>query len=225
VIRRDYILRMLAEFFEALSRIRSLQKNQKWQEASLANDQEFQRLISADAELAVRLSETELLARLIHGEPSLAVRDKTLMLTSLLKEQGDIATGQGQHEPGRACYLKGLHLLLGVLAHEGTAEFPEFVPRVDAFLHALADTPLPVTTLAMLMRYYEQAGEFGRAEDSLFSMLEADPDNAAVLDFGFSFYERLRAKTDQALLEGNLPRTELEAGLAQLIKRKPLKPS
>src|SRR3954470_18437636 len=99
---------MLAEFFEALSRIRSLQKNQKWQEASLANDQEFQRLISADAELAVRLSETELLARLIHGEPSLAVRDKTLMLTSLLKEQGDIATGQGQHEPGRACYLKGL---------------------------------------------------------------------------------------------------------------------
>jgi hypothetical protein len=36
MIRRDYILRMLAEFFEALSRIRSLQKGQKWGEASLA---------------------------------------------------------------------------------------------------------------------------------------------------------------------------------------------
>jgi hypothetical protein len=64
----------------------------------LPPDQEFQRLISGGAELAIRLSETELLARLIGGESSLAVRDKTLMLTALLKEQGDMAASQGQIE-------------------------------------------------------------------------------------------------------------------------------
>src|SRR5215469_8092391 len=100
MIRRDYILRMMAEFFEALSRIRSLQKGQNWNEAVLATDKEFQRLISGDGELAIGLSETELLARLIDGEPSLAVRDKTLMLVSLFKEQGDIAAGQGRDETG-----------------------------------------------------------------------------------------------------------------------------
>jgi len=121
MIRRDYILRMVSEFFEALSRIRSLQKGQKWGEAALAADQEFQRLISGGAELAIRLTETELLARLIGGESSLAVRDKTLMLTALLKEQGDIAAGQSQIESSTTFYLKGLHLLLGVLAHEGDA--------------------------------------------------------------------------------------------------------
>jgi hypothetical protein len=220
MIRRDYILRMLAEFFETLSRIRSLQKGQNWNEASAAADKEFQRLISADAELASGLSETELLARLINGEPSLAVRDKTLMLAALFKEQGDIARGQGRIEAGTACYLKGLHLLLGVLAHEGPAEFPEFVPRIETFLNALSDVSLPMTTQVMLMRHFEQSGEFGRAEDALFSMLEAEPENSALLDFGISFYERLQGKTDNALQEGNLPRTEIEAGLSQLLARK-----
>jgi hypothetical protein len=220
MIRRDYLLRMLAEFFEALSRIRSLQKAQRWQEAGVAADAEFQRLIAADAEVAVGLSETELLARLISGESSLAVRDKTLMLVTLLKEQGDIATGEERREAGTNCYLKGLHLLLGVLAHEGPADFPEFVPRIDAFLNALADTDLPTATQAMLMRYYEQAGEFGRAEDALFSIVEAEPENAAAIDFGISFYQRLQGKSDEVLLNGNLPRAELEAGLAQLRARK-----
>jgi hypothetical protein len=220
MIRRDYILRMMAEFFEALSRIRSLQKGQNWNDASLAADKEFQQLISGGADLAIGLSETELLARLINGEPSLAVRDKTLMLATLFKEQGDIARGQGRGETGTACYLKGLHLLLGVLAHEGPAEFPEFVPRIEAFLNALADVSLPMTTQAMLMRHFEQGGQFGRAEDALFSMIEAEQENSALLDFGINFYQRLQTKADNALQEGNLPRNEIEAGLAQLLSRK-----
>jgi len=220
MIRRDYILRMVSEFFEALSRIRSLQKGQKWGEAALAADQEFQRLISGGAELAIRLTETELLARLIGGESSLAVRDKTLMLTALLKEQGDIAAGQSQIESSTTFYLKGLHLLLGVLAHEGDAEFPDFVPRVEMFLTALSDVTLPVNTQAMLMRHYEQVGEFAKAEDALFSILEAKAENTGVLDFGISFYRRLQGRSDEALLAGNLPRAELEAGLAQLLTRK-----
>jgi hypothetical protein len=220
MIRRDYILRMLAEFFEVLSRIRALKKGQKWEEASLAGDQEFQRLISGGAQLALKLSETELLARLINGEPTLAVRDKTLMLTSLLKEEGDIAAGQGRHLDSKACYLKGLHLLLGVLVNENIDELPEFVPRIDAFLIALANSPLPMGTYAMLMRHYELAGEFGKAEDALFSMVEEEPDNLGLLDFGIGFYQRLQAKSDDALLTGNLPRVELKASLEQLLARK-----
>ena len=61
MIRRDYILRMLEEFFEVLSRIRSLRKGQKWAEAGAIVQKEFEELIGAGPEAGAKLSETELL--------------------------------------------------------------------------------------------------------------------------------------------------------------------
>jgi len=220
MIRRDYILRMLEEFFEVLSRIRALQKGQKWGEANQVAQKEFQELVGADSETVSQLSETELLARLIKGEPTLAVREKVLMLTALLKEAGDIACGSGNAEKSRACYLKGLHLLLDILAREGAFECPEFVPRVEAFLAVLDDSGVPLTTRAMLMQHYERLADFAKAEDALFAMIESQPDNLDLLDFGIGFYRRLEHQSDAALVAGNLPRGELQAGLAQLVARR-----
>src|SRR5260370_512377 len=146
MIRRDYILRMLAEFFEALSRIRYLQEGQQWGEASAVVEKEFKQLIGAGPEAAARLSETELLALLIMGESTQAVREKTLMLAALLKEAGDVAAGQGRSAESRSACLKGLHLLLGVLAREEVFDCPAFVPRVEVFLAALGDFSLPLST-------------------------------------------------------------------------------
>lgn len=216
MIRRDYILRMVAEFLEVLSRIRALKQGQLWSEAHSTLEEQFQRLAGLGPQAVARLTETELLARLIQGESSLAVREKTLILTALLKEAGDVAAGQRQEEESRACYLKGLHLLLDVLARGEVSDCPQFVPRVEVFVAALEDTLLPLPTLAMLMQHYERTGEFAKAEDALFAMFEREPENRNLVDFGISFYERLRQQSDNQLAEGNLPRAELEAGLAEL---------
>jgi hypothetical protein len=91
---------------------------------------------------------------------------------------------------------------------------------VDLFVTALADGEVPASTRALLMEHYERTGQFGKAEDSLFAILDGDPENSVVLDFGISFYERLLAHTDVQLAEGNLPRAEVEAGLGELRERK-----
>ncbi len=219
MIRRDYILRMLEEFFEVLARIRALQKGQKWNEAWVAAETEFRHLVGLGAKDIARLSETELLARLIKGEPTQAVREKTLLLATLLKEAGDIAAAEGRSADSLSAHLKGLHLLLGVLARDEPFECPAFVPRVEGFLAALGDFVLPLSTQAMLMQHYERLGEFAKAEDALFAMLELEPNNPGLLSFGISFYRRLQGQSDDALTQGNLPRAELEAGLAQLLAR------
>ena len=175
MIRRDYILGMIEEFIQALARINALKQGQRWQEAAGVVDEEFQRLIGAGAQAVARLTETELLASLIRGEPTQAVRDKTLMLTALLREAGDVAPTQGRAEESRSCYLKGLHLLLETLAHEEVSAFPDFVPRVEMFAAALRGSRLPLETQALLMQHYERSGEFGKAEDALFAMLETEP--------------------------------------------------
>lgn len=216
MIRRDYILRMIEEFVRALARINAAKQRQKWDEASGDLDTEFKRLAGINALEAAQMSESELLARVVRGEPTHLVRDKILMLTTLLKESGDVALAQDQSEKAHACHLKSLHLLLDTLGRGEIFECPEFVPKVEMLVTALQVTTLARGTHAMLMRHYERTGEFARAEDALFALLEAEPDNNVIIEFGVIFYQRLLGQSDATLSAGALPRTEVEEGLRGL---------
>lgn len=220
MIRRDYILRQVEQFVAMLAKIAGLAKNEQWQEAAAVATGEFQRLTGMDAREVVCLSETELLARLIQGEPTHVVESKAFMLATLLKTNGDLIAGQGRLEESRQYYLKGLHLLLDTLGRNEITERPDFVPAVEAFLAGLRDAPLPVKTNAMLMRHYERTGEFAKAEDALFGMVDAEPAGVELLDLGRLFYQRLLGLDDATLMAGNLPRAEVKAGLAELDKHK-----
>ena len=224
MIRRDYILRMIEEFVRALARINAAKQRQKWDEASGDLDTEFKRLAGINAQEAAQMSETELLARVVRGEPTHLVRDKILMLTTLLKESGDVALAQDQSEKAHACHLKSLHLLLDTLGRGEIFECPEFVPKVEMLVTALQVTTLARGTHAMLMRHYERTGEFARAEDALFALLEAEPDNEGIVEFGRLFYQRLLSQSEAALIAGALPRGEVEEGLKGLSSRPARRP-
>lgn len=220
MIRRDYLLRQIEEFVAAITKVLGLTKNEQWHDASTLAATQFQALAGASPDELVRMSDTELLAQLIQGEPTSVLENKIFMLATLFKTQGDILAGEGKVEEGQPYYLKGLHLLLDTFASNEMARRPDYLPTVDAFLLGLGDAPLPFTTNTMLMRYYEQTGEFAKAEDALFAMLETEPSNAELLNFGITFYQRLLQKNDDTLAAGNLPREEVKSGLAELEKRK-----
>ena len=217
MIRRDYIIRMIEEFAAALRRLRALKNQGQAAEALILTEQEFKRITGLDSEALLKLSETELLARLIESEPLHAVREKVFFLTTLLAEAGEIAATQGRMEASRACYLKGLHLLLDSLSRSDAFEQPEFVPKVELFVSVLDE--MPAQTYAMLMEHYERTGQFAKAEDALFAILEGHVNNDYALNFGISFYERLLGRRDTELQDGNLPRTEVESGLQDLRDR------
>jgi len=220
MIRRDYLLRQIEQFVAMLTKIAGLAKDEQWQAASASVTGEFQRLTGVDGPEVLWMSETELLARLIQGEPTLLVESKAFMLATLLKTSGDLLAGQGQLEESREYYLKGLQLLLDTFGRNEITERPDFVPAVEAFLTGLRDAPLPLPTGAMLMRHYERIGEFARAEDALFAMVDSEPANVELLDFSAAFYRRLLGLSDDALAAGNLPRAEVLAGLAEMDQRK-----
>ena len=220
MIRRDYLLRMIEECIRALARINSLKQGQRWNEASDELDAEFKKLLGAGAPAVARLSETDLLARLMQDGPTHALRDKTLILTALLKEVGDVATAEARTEESRECYLKTLHLLLDTLARGEVFKCPEFVPKVEMLRETLATVPLPARTYALLMQHYERTGEFAKAEDAFHALLDTEPGNDAIVEFGITFYQRLLEQSDTALTEANLPRSEVEEGLKELQVRR-----
>jgi hypothetical protein len=207
---------MIEEFLQALARLKAYRKEQNWRDAEQTLDQEFNQLIGGGPQAAAQLTETELIVRLMQGEPTHVVRQKAFMLVSLLQEAGELATAQGRIAEARAAYLKGLHVLLEVLAQGEVSELPEFVPKTETFVLALQDDPLPTRTSALLMRHYEQTGQFGRAEDALFAMLELEPHEPRLIEFGIAFYERISRQPDSSLQNGNLPRAELDASLSEL---------
>lgn len=216
MIRRDYLLRQLEQFAAMLARIAGLAKGEQWQEASAVTGGELQRLTGVEPRALLGLSGSALLARLIEGEPSFAVEAKIIMLVTLMKTEGDLSAGQNRLDEAREFYLKGLHFLLETFPQVAVTERPDFIPTVETFLIALGDGPLPTMTNAMLMRHYEWVGEFGKAEDVLFDMLEAEPNQPELIELGRQFYQRLLGLSNADLAVGNLPREEVQAGLAEL---------
>jgi hypothetical protein len=220
MIRRDYLLRQLEQFVVVLEKLAGLGKAGKWDEASCVAGSQFKALAGAEAGELLAMSDTELIARMAEGDTIYGIQERISMVARLFKENGDVLRGQGKVEESHACYLKGLHLLLAAIADDPTSPRPDFLPSVDAFVIGLHDSSLSLETNAMLMRHFEQFREYARAEDSLFNMLDAEPGNIELLDFGIGFYERLLRLDDETLELGNLPRGEVNAGLAELKGRK-----
>jgi len=138
---------------------------------------------------------------------------------SLLREAGEIAAAEGRDDDAREAFLKALHLLLDVSARDDAAGHPAFVPRAEALVLSLAGAPMPVRTQVLLMRHYEGTGQLAKAEDTLFSILDATANDPPTLEFGAAFYERILRQSDAMLLAGNLPRAEAEEGLREWRRR------
>jgi hypothetical protein len=69
------------------------------------------------------------------------------------------------------------------------------------------------------MQYCERTGSFAKAEDAFFALLDVEPGNSRLIDFGIAFYQRLQSQSNEALVAGDLPRAEVEAGLGELRDR------
>jgi hypothetical protein len=216
MIRRDYIIRMVAEFAQALARIRERRDKREYAEAGEALDEAFLELVGTGAESVSQLTEIQLLAELPLDEPTHVLREKSLMLVALLDEAGQLYVAQEREVESRTCRLKALDLLLTLQLRDADFELPDFVPRIDMLRTQLSDSQLPLRTQAGLWRHYECIGEYGKAEDALFAILEAEPANANLIAEAGAFYERLKRQSDSALEAGNLPRKEVEMGMAHI---------
>jgi tetratricopeptide (TPR) repeat protein len=220
MIRQDYLLRMVDRCVQALTRSLRLTELGEFPEARAELDQGIRNLAGLDLDQVSGLTESELMTFLLRGEPTQVLRQKCMLLTALLRQAGDVQAAQGNKSQARSLYLKALNLQLDVLAREAPFDIPEAVPRVEVLLRALEGESLPLPTYGALMQYWERSGQYAKAEDALFAMLEAYPAHPALAEFGLQFYERLLRQSDEALESGNLPRSEVLAGLAELKSRR-----
>ena len=221
MIRRDYLLRSIEQCVRALARVLRLTEEGQFAKAEVELDEAMQLLVGFDLKRLAALSDSELLVELLKGEPTQVLREKGLLLVALLERAGDIDAAQSRLAPSGLWYVRALNLQLQILSRDGSLELPQYVPKVEALARKAKELlpRLPAETSLALMQYYERTGQFAKAEDELFASIENRDPSTAWIEFGIQFYERLLRQSDLSLELGDLPRPEVQAGLAELKSR------
>ena len=213
MIRQDYIVRAIEQFAAMIAKVAGLIDKGDLRSAQDSIDRVAQRFLELEPGELTRVSEAELLKRTLRDTPPALVGDKVWMLISALEQTGVVAAARGDGERKRASLHSALGLMFWLGEFERNTPTPGFAPKLENLLFALGDEPLPLNVSLQLMRHYEMMGAFGKAEDVLHALHDSQAGIEFLPRLGEDFYQRLLAKPDSLLAEGNLPRDEVETGL------------
>jgi hypothetical protein len=214
MINKDYILRLAEKFGRFLAIILHLRQANQFEDALIYIDDLFLQMLGFTSSFINSVSE-EIVLKMISPLGELNV-EKCLWIAILLKAEGDIYEDMGNADESYYRYLKSLHFFLAVPPLEGNTGELDVRAEVDELLNKLEAYQLPVQAKVKLFHYYEQTGQYAKAEDVLFDMIEAEQPDHDMVEQGIAFYTRLRVKSDDELQAGNLSREEVEEGLEQL---------
>ena len=214
MFEKDYIMRIVQQFVEFIIRIMFNVKKGNMQQARMDLEAAAERFLGLRIELILGLRNQNLVD-LLSANGELDVQ-KAYFTAQLLFCEASVRDADGRKDAA-AVYVQALELFLLSLPRMKEVLEEDDAPGVDQVLAALGDRPIPLETSRMLIPYFEERGEYSRAEDCLFEIVDGQLENA--LQIGEAFYARLSKRTDQELEEGDLPRSEVEQGLRELRSR------
>ena len=214
MITRDYFLRMIHQLAQVIGKVLGLSQVQRYDAALDEIQLSSKQLLGIDLVLLTTLSDEEFVRLLALGDrfdvEKCVVAGELLRLVGLVKEQ------EGDESERFHCYATSLSLFLELLIRESGVLPKEYYDEIELLIGKLSSFELPHGLKVKLFRYYEAAGKFDLAENTLFEIVEGDHE---FVGEGMKFYGRLRTKTEAELEKGNLPRDEVEASLMDLEKR------
>jgi tetratricopeptide (TPR) repeat protein len=214
MVNKDYILRIAERLGRELSILLGLRQRDKHEEALIYIDDLLLNMVGLTSRFINSLSEETLLQTL--SPLGILNINSCLWIAAMMRAEGEIYTDQQHESEAYYRYVKALHLYLAAIKQEPGIMDTEIPQQLEDLLLKLANYDLPSTTQTLLFTYYEYIGHYGKAEDTLFDLLETAPSDHALRNLGLAFYQRLQHKSLQDLTTGNLSREEVEEGLSKL---------
>ena len=211
MFEKDYIIRIIHQFAQMLAlilfRIRSGNIEEAHQDIQAASE----RFLGLKLDLILSLSNQELIEMLgVNGELDV---EKSYIAAQLLFCEANIRDANNE-SGSKGIYLRSLDLFLKSYAQMDETLKIEAVSTIEQILLVLQKQHLSMDIYKLLILYHEHQGEYSKAEDCLFELVENGCEEA--IQVGESFYSRLLNRTDQELKRGNLPLSEVNEGLQEL---------
>ena len=211
MIERDYFMRMISILTQMIARILFLKNKMEFPKALQDIKTTSKTLLGVDGDLMRRLSPAQIM-QLFGSDLTVAV-PKSYVAAILFKEEAEVRALTGEEEEPARLYLRSLTLLLDVYGWAKEPTEPDHPKVIQDVLDKLRDFVLPMDLQEKLFRYRVQIGQYDKAEDLLYDILDMKPEFKTE---GMRFYERLLEKKDEELTKGGLPREEVVDGLNQI---------
>jgi tetratricopeptide (TPR) repeat protein len=224
LFQRDYLMRMIEQFTATLAQVMFQRRNQRFAEALELITQAMKQLLGLNSKLVRALSVKDLIALLsTQGQFDAG---KGLLLSDMLKAEGQLLLDADDEAEGLRCYLKSLELLLEMKWMNEAAEAQEDVDeRIESLLPIIKPALMPPRLVKLLMDYYDSVGRLAKAEDMLFFLLEGKADDAEAgntewIDTGIHMFGLWREKRTDELEQGGLSLDEVNETYELLVKMK-----
>lgn len=212
--RKDYLLRLVEEMTQVISKVFGLKHQKKHTEALWEIDEMLSRQFRLNSKLLNSLSAEGIVQLFRSGE--IVEADKLQSAARLLEEEAEIYLDMDKPEEGNTLLEKVLHLYLSASIFGGDPKLFELPKRILSLQERIRPYGLTDETERLLFTYTEQRGDYAAAEDSLYRLLGHE---AVEYREGELFYQRLLALNPELLEKGRLPLAEVEAGLLELKQR------
>jgi len=216
MLRKDYIMRLIEQLGVAMERILALKHDNQAYEALKEIEQACEKYLGLDPRVISAASGEALLTLMSMGgkfDPRRAV-----LLAELLKEEGELYEMAKMAERGYWGYTRSLWLFLESMNRDPSLRTADNIRDTQFVLSRLTRYEPSPELKSRLFTYHEWNGEFDKAENMLFDLL--DRDRPAWIGKGKEFYQRLSALPDDELSRGGLPREELNQGMKELDRKK-----
>lgn len=218
MFQRDYILRLVEQLAKTLGAVLTLKKARRFEEAEQVITEAARNLVGLDIETLLALPLDQIVTLFSPGG-SLDT-GKCLVVADILYEHGDIKALRGDEKTAYLARFRALGLLLEVSGRGELTRAPNpdaYRRKIDVLTEVLERYAPSPDIQRRLIDHYERHGRFAEAEDILFELI--DSGHEEVVGVGIALYKRLLEKSDVELESGNLPRAEVQDGLAQLQAR------
>lgn len=213
MLTRDYLLRMIDQLVRVIAKVLAHAEAGEFQQAINELGTAARHHVGLSLENLTSLSESSLAALWRAGGSFDAA--KCAAAAYLLKSYGETRRLQKDEASNDVTpvVVRALDFfMLSVVEGEGEIQ-RELAQEAEDLLGSLHDLELPPSTRLLLFRFRERLGAYAKAEDVLFELLEEDP---SMNREAKAFYNRLLSRSDDDLVRGNLPRSEIIDALRKL---------
>jgi len=149
-MQRDYILRLIEQVAQLLSRVVRQREAHSPHEALQSIMAACERLFGMEAVQIFQFTPDQHVAMLADGEEPEVAHDKILMYAALNEQAGRCYVSLGQPKLSQQSFINALRFSLKAQQQFPGFDAPTFAPKNDELIHLLAETPLDEEMLALI---------------------------------------------------------------------------
>ncbi|MBK6772832.1 MAG: hypothetical protein IPG78_12060 [Ignavibacteria bacterium] len=213
MLQRDYLMRMTEMLTAVIAKVLFNKETKNYEEAEKEIETAAKTIVGLDLRIINILNPQDIIQLM---KTSDLYAGRCLVSAELLKEYADVHELNGKDNS--SIILKSLNLYIEAILSKELPEPEKYYSKINELISFIAESDLQDDLNFKIIDYYEFSGQYSKAEDMIFELIENN--NKDIIDRSVSFYKKLLHRTDEELESGNLSREEVNDALDEILKIK-----